>query len=139
MMPAELPVFKPSPMTYGGYNITWAVPKNSPHKEQAIKFLLFLNSPDVAEKWIRYTKSPTGIKGKLAETNFGLDKFENFQYTIDKKYKGNKVSLGVDTRIFMGTSITSYINKIFSCEITADQAMRIIKNELGKQRLLSMK
>jgi hypothetical protein len=69
----------------------------------------------------------------LAETNFGLDKFENFQYVIDKKYKGNKVSLGVDTRIFMGTSITSYTNKIFSCEITADQAMKIIKNEVGKQ------
>jgi len=40
-----------------------AVLKNSPHRDQAVKLLMSLNKPDVAEKWARYTKSPTGVKG----------------------------------------------------------------------------
>jgi ABC-type glycerol-3-phosphate transport system substrate-binding protein len=139
MMPTEMPVFKPSPMTFGGYNITWAVPKNAPHKDQAIKFLLFINRPDVAEKWSRYTKSPSGIKARMTDAYFGLDRFENYQYIIEKKYKGNKIDLTSDSRFFYGyefRNILTYTDNVFSGEITADQAVKRIKDEIAKQRLL---
>jgi ABC-type sugar transport system, periplasmic component len=134
MIPSELPVFKPSPLTIGGYHVTWAVPKNSPHKEQAIKFLLFLNTPDVAEKWARYTKSPSGIKSQLTQVYFGLDKFEDFQYTIEKKYGKNKMGFINNSRIYLGSdfqdiSIPSV--NVFSGEITADQAMQTIKKQIA--------
>ncbi len=80
MLPAEYPVFKNSPVCFGGYFVIWAVLKKSPHREQAVRFLLSLNKPDVAEEWSRNTKSPTGIKGNLTTYNFGLDKFENYEY-----------------------------------------------------------
>ncbi len=136
MMPSELPVFKPAPMTFGGYNITWAVPKNAPHRDQAIKFLLFLNRPDVAEKWARYTKSPTGIKAQMTEANFGLDRFENFQYMIDKKYNENKISLIDNSELLFGydnKNVSNYSDIVFSGEITADEAMKKIKNQIKKK------
>lgn len=75
MEPAELPTFKPASIYMGGYMIPWAVPKNSPHREEAIKYLLFLNKPDYAEKWSRYTKCPTGILGSVSSTAMGMDHF----------------------------------------------------------------
>jgi ABC-type glycerol-3-phosphate transport system substrate-binding protein len=75
MIPTEYPVFKQSPICFGGYFVIWAVLKKSPNRERAIRFLLSVNTPDVAEKWVRYNKSPTGIKGNLTTYNFGLDKF----------------------------------------------------------------
>ncbi len=135
MMPTELPVFKPSPIYFGGYSSTWAVPKNAPHKDLAIKFLLFMNRPDVAEKWARYTKSPCGIKGNLTNVNFGLDRFEDFQYTIEKKYGQHKTSLNVFAYIF-GKENENMINnseKVFSGEIKADEAIQDIKKQLNKK------
>jgi ABC-type glycerol-3-phosphate transport system substrate-binding protein len=75
MVPAELPTFKPSDVYFGGYSIMWAVPKNAPHKDMAVKFLLSMTKPDVAEKWTRYTKCPTGLKGTITNVSFGRDHF----------------------------------------------------------------
>lgn len=91
IMPCELPVFKESTTYIGGYNECFVVLKNAPHKDEAIKILMNWCRPELAEKWMRYTKGSTGITGNLTKTAFGTDQFENYMYTIDKKYDVNLI------------------------------------------------
>jgi ABC-type glycerol-3-phosphate transport system substrate-binding protein len=136
MLPAELPVFKPSPACYGGYFVTWAVLKNSPHRDQAIKLLMSFNKPDVAEKWGRYTKSPTGIKGNLSTETFGFDKFENYQYKMDHKYGKHKFNV-FNTSLFVfgkeNENVPNYADSVLLCNMSADKAMKEIRKLLRKK------
>jgi ABC-type glycerol-3-phosphate transport system substrate-binding protein len=86
-MPTEFPSFNKPVIYPAGYQVMWGVPKNAPHREEAIKFLLAMNMPSMAEMWVRYTKCPTGIKGNLTGISFGKDQFENFSYHIQDLYK----------------------------------------------------
>jgi ABC-type glycerol-3-phosphate transport system substrate-binding protein len=135
MLPTEYPVFKPSPLCFGGYFVTWAVLKKSPNRDKAIRFLLSLNKPDVAEKWARYTKSPTGIKGNLTTYNFGLDKFENFQYMMDHKYGQHKIGVFYNSLFFLGKEHmgdSSYAFEVLAGQLTTEQAMKRIKSKLKR-------
>ena len=139
MLPTELPVFKPSPLYFGGYFVTWAVLKKSPHREQAIRFLLSMNKPDVAEKWARYTKSPTGIRGNLTTANFGIDKFENFQVTMDKKYGQHKINVSYNSLYILGKEFQGIENcqaEVLSGAMKANQAIQRIRGQLKTRRAL---
>jgi ABC-type glycerol-3-phosphate transport system substrate-binding protein len=131
-----MPVFKPSPACYGGYFVTWAVLKNSPHREQAVKLLMSLNKPDVAEKWARYTKSPTGVKGNLSTVVFGFDKFENFQYMIDRKYGKHKFHVFNTASFVFGKeneNVPSFADSVLLSNMSADKAMKEIRKQLKKR------
>lgn len=131
MMPVEYPVVNPVNFFIGGYNIFWAVPKNAPHKEEAIKFLLALNKAKYAEKWVRYTKCPTGIKGKLASVSLGVDKFEDFTYNIINKYKGRLYITGDSRHIFDNEHIwdETYGYDVLNGKMSADEAIARIREE----------
>lgn len=131
--PAEFPVFNELSVYPGGYQVMWAVLKNAPHKEEAIKFLLAMNKPEMAERWVRYTKCPTGIKGNLTGVSFGNDQFEDFSYHVQDKY-------GLNTYRYYETSAwvldlaheetPIYFGEVFRGEMTAKEAMRLIRNNI---------
>jgi len=133
MMPCELPVYKTAPICFGGYNVTWVVPKKAKNRENAVKFLLYMNNPEFAEKWARYTKSPTGIKGKLTSLNFGTDKFENFQVVTDNKYSGKKIGLLGGSAFCFGNNNSQINNlsvEIISGEVTAEKAIASMRSQI---------
>jgi ABC-type glycerol-3-phosphate transport system substrate-binding protein len=133
MIPAELPTFKTPNIYMGGYQVTWAVPKNAPHREEAIKYLLFLNKPDYAEKWARYTKCPTGILGSVSSSALGMDHFEEFNYYIEKKYGLRKFNFIDDAEPILGNSrkkIKIFMPEVAFGQMTADEAMAEIRKEL---------
>jgi len=53
----------------------------------------FMNKPKAADKWERYSKSPTGIKAELASSAFGDDQFEDFVNGVEEKYGENMITL----------------------------------------------
>ncbi len=89
MVPAELPVFHETDHYLGSFIPTWAVMKNAPNRDEGIKLLMFWSRPQVAEKWIRYAKAPTGLVGHMSASDTGDDQFEQFQARITEKYGGN--------------------------------------------------
>ncbi len=137
ILPCELPVFKPSTVYLGGYVANWAVLKNAPHKDEAIKLMMYWCKPEVAEKWVRYTKSLSGIKGNLTTNTFGVDPFENFMYTIDKKYNGKMIQ-ELDNRYILGDKLLANKNfkvlfrviDVLEGHMTAEQAMDDIKRNI---------
>ena len=111
----------------------WAVPKNAPHKEEAIKFLLSLNKPSFSEMWVRYTKCPTGVTGNLTDVEFGTDKIENFSSYIQETY-GIHTYLQEDNYSkalgLKNIKVPGYVHEVLMGELTADEAMRKIRSQL---------
>jgi ABC-type glycerol-3-phosphate transport system substrate-binding protein len=138
IMPAELPVFKPTNIFPGGFTALWAVPKNAPHKDEAVDFLLTLNKPKFAEKWIRYTKCPTGIKGKLMTFSSGADKFEDFTYHVIDNYSEHLYSTG-DNRHIYNEELRSNINyayEVLDRDLDADAAMEKVREVVVSNKVI---
>jgi hypothetical protein len=133
-MPTEFPVFGNKTAYPASYNIIWAVLKNAPHRDEAVKFLLSMNEPDFADSWMRDTKCPTGIEGSLADDNFGSDQFEQFANYIQKTYKNKYYQVMesghyiLDNRFNDLTSL--YLMDVFEGKMTSKEAMSKIKQSL---------
>jgi hypothetical protein len=132
-IPNEFPVFNPPLIYPGGYPIMWGVLKNAPNKEQAIKFLLAMNQPSMAEAWVRNTKSPTGIKGNLADVSFGTDQFGRFSNHLQKTYGTNRYKEYENSGFIFGQDLINepnYYMEVIMGELTADEAMAKIRASL---------
>lgn len=132
MVPAELPVFQEVNYYPGGYIPTWAVFKDAPNRDNGIKLLLFWSTPKVAEKWVRYTKSPTGLRGHFSISEIGADAFEKFQHRITTKYGGNVLTvsnvgylLGKENRLLL-KDIAEKIIALLEGRTTAEAAYQEI-------------
>jgi ABC-type glycerol-3-phosphate transport system substrate-binding protein len=136
-VPAEFPSFTGGfPVYPWAYTITWAVLKKSPHKEEAIKFLLAMNKPSMADAWARYTKCPTGIKGSLSDVTFGSDQFENFAYHIQDKYKNKQYGYNGSGKMVLDDrfpqSASLYFTEVIEGVLTAKEAMNKIRQSVGR-------
>ncbi len=92
MVPVEMPTYEPVDHYMGGYNPMFAVAKDSPVRDEAVKLLMSFSTPNSAEKWIRYAKAPSGIKGNISKAggvSTNTDQFDNFITYITEKYGGN--------------------------------------------------
>ncbi len=134
MLPAELPVFQKVDFYQGGYIPAWAVWKESPHKEEAIELMIFWSRPQVAEKWVKYTMAPTGIKGHLTTGTEGEHPFAVWQSKITKRYNGNIYYIPSTAYIFgeekqnalLLDVVKAEILKLLDGETTAQEAYRSV-------------
>ncbi|MBN2261294.1 MAG: carbohydrate ABC transporter substrate-binding protein [Prolixibacteraceae bacterium] len=134
-MPAELPSFKPHIVYPSAYQVTWGVPKNAPNRDEAVKFLLAMNKPNIAEMWSRYTKCPTGIKGNLSGANLGGDQFEEFAKYVQENFGTNVYRYNESASWFLNERFADnphYFKEVIQGEITANEAMRAIKQSIAQ-------
>jgi spermidine/putrescine-binding protein len=137
MVPAELPVFKPVNYGLGGVITTWAVMKDSPNRDAAVRLVMSMSTPRVAEKWVQYTKTPTGVAGDFSKATMGSDVYEIYQRTLSEKY-GSRVQYSFNTSYLLGKDnsllqkdIVDVLWKLLEGKMTADQAQQAI---LAKMR-----
>jgi hypothetical protein len=134
-MPTEVPVFKKTELYPAIYNVSFGVLKNAPHREEAIKFMLAMNKPSTSELWVRYTKSPSGIKGNLTGLSFGVDQFENFSSHVQNTYKEYSYKMLENSWLILGSAHSkspNYFTEVIEGELTAQEAMRLIRNNLNR-------
>lgn len=136
MIPVEMPAFQQTNHYSGGYIPTWAVMKFSPNRENAIKLMMFWSTPKVAEKWIRYTKNPTGIAGHMAIAEEGADPFELFQHRITDQY-GPNVQYSANVGYIFGlenqalqSDVEIKIRELLTGQTTAEEAYEQIISQL---------
>ncbi len=137
MIPTELPAFKPVNYCLGGFIPTWAVMKDSPHREAAIRLVMSMSTPKVAERWVEYTKTPTGIAGHVSKATIGSDVYEVYQRTMSEKC-GSRVQYSYNAAYLLGKEntllqkdIVDVLWKLLEGKLTADQAQHSI---LAKMR-----
>ncbi|HEX5391951.1 MAG TPA: hypothetical protein VFW68_01630 [Rhodocyclaceae bacterium] len=132
MVPTELPVFKPVDYCLGGVIPTWAVMKDSPHREAAVRLVMSMATPRVAERWVQYTKTPTGLAGDFSKATMGSDVYEVYQRTMSEKY-GSRVQYSFNAAYLLGKKnsllqkdIVEILWKLLEGKMTADQAQHLI-------------
>ncbi len=87
IIPCELPIFEHDSKYYPGYyQGTFGVMKNSPNVDNAIKLIKYLCSESVAERYMMYSKSPTGLKTRITSSDFDQNNYDKYYNYIDKKY-----------------------------------------------------
>ncbi len=127
LRPAQLPGFERQNFYIGGFIPAWAVMKNSPARELGIELMRVWCSPEIAQKWIRYTKSPTGLSGTLYDSEYGLDVFAQFH---KKLIAGRTVQTDV---AFLKPEenpilpVWDYLIPVLDGEQTADEVLRKMK------------
>lgn len=137
MVPTEMPVFKSVDYGLGGVIPTWAVMKDSPHREAAIRLIMAMSTPRVAEKWVQYTKTPTGLVGDFSKATMGSDVYEIYQRTLSEKY-GSRMQYSYNVAYLLGKNnsllqkdIVEVLWKLLEGKTTAEQARKSI---LAKMR-----
>lgn len=132
-VPCEFPTMGEPTVYPATYLVTWGIPKQAPNKEEAKKFLMAMNKPNVAEQWSRYTKCPTGIKGNLSNAALGGDQFEMFSRHIQKKY-GSDIYRYYESQHWVlshNSNSSLFYNEVFNGEMSASDAMKYIRQNLG--------
>lgn len=64
-IPVEPPIIKYSNGIIGDFITTFAVMKKSPNKDAGLNLLKLWSEPKIADRWVVYTKNPTGLRGHL--------------------------------------------------------------------------
>src|SRR5208283_3923636 len=114
----------------GGYQSCWAVLKNAPNRDNAIKLMNYWTRADISEKWVRYTASPTAVKSNLTSVTLRLNQFENFKYTMNIKY-GTHLLESYDNRYILGIKnkdVKIPFIDVLENKMTVGQAIQKIKS-----------
>jgi ABC-type glycerol-3-phosphate transport system substrate-binding protein len=133
IIPCEFPAFEQLTIYPAAYQIPWGVHKNAPNKEEAVKFLLAMNTPAVAEMWSRYTKCPTGVKGNLASASLGGDQFEVFAQHIQDQYGTHRFRYHESGFWILNdqhAETNTYFKEVIQGEMTANEAMEAINRSI---------
>lgn len=140
---AELPGINSSIIYPLHYSVTWAVPKNAPNKEEAIKFLLHLNSSEIGEQWVNNTMCPTGINCNSTKSDFENNFQQDFSMYLSSKFKNHSYKTKNNNAYIFGSNLSnvnSYEIDVLSGKMTASEAQNKILNEIKLvQQLLSSK
>ena len=87
-IPVEPPVIKYSNGIVGDFIPTFAIMKNSPNRDAALNLLKLWSEPKIADRWVAYTKNPTGLKGHLQTpaSDIGDDVYNSYILDMTNKY-----------------------------------------------------
>ena len=81
---------------------------------------------DVAEKWVRYAKAPTGLVGNISTSDVGDDQFEQSQAEITDKY-GRKIHYSANAGFILGEE-----NELLQKEIN-EKLIQLLEGETTAQ------
>lgn len=135
MVPVEMPAYQPVNHYMGGYNPMFAVAKDSPVRDEAVKLLMTFSTPNVAEKWVRYAKGPSGIKGNISSAGSvseTSDQFDRFITYITDKYGGSVFDSKTVDYILgerykdLTVKFNMHLGDVMDGTATADQAYQAI-------------
>ncbi len=139
MVPVEMPMYQPVGHYMGGYNPMFAVAKDSPVRDEAVELLMSFSTPNTAEKWIRYAKAPSGIKGNISsagDVSQKTDQFDRFITYISNKYGGNVFDSKTVDYILgdkykdLTLSFTMHLGAVMDGKMTADEAYDAILSDM---------
>lgn len=88
--PVESPMAKYSNGLVGQFSNVWGVMKNSPQRKAGIELLQLWSESKNAEKWMVYTKNPTGLKGHLTDHSSMKEKQDVYRQFVNTMLEGHK-------------------------------------------------
>lgn len=135
MHPCELPSLKDKKAsTYSGmYNAIFVVPKNAKNKEAAIELMKFISSSETAEKWVKYSKCPTGLDYRTVYADFNTDEINQFSQHIKNKYNDNLAEPVLDKILFRKSkNITYSSEEVMNGNMSPREAVAVVKKQVTR-------
>jgi ABC-type glycerol-3-phosphate transport system substrate-binding protein len=135
LRPCEIPSFegKISPFYSGFFQVIFVVPKNSQNPEGGKRFIQFITTTETADKWVKYSKSPTGLKTSISYTDFGQNMYEKFFQHIQQKYGNNQMDVNLNELLFNTTKTIDFkYSEVLSGNLSASDAMKNIRKVINK-------
>jgi len=140
MKPCEIPSLEGrKALSYpGNFTSLFAVPKNSKNIEAVKRLVRFMTTAEQGEKWIKYSKNPTGLKTRIVTTDFGTEEYDIFYRHIQNKFGVSLIEADL-FYTFFGTPASGYkfdmsaFNNSFHAtdivlgKITAGEALNLLK------------
>jgi ABC-type glycerol-3-phosphate transport system substrate-binding protein len=126
MHPCEIPNIDNKTSSYypGMYNCVFVVPQKAQNREAAELLMQFISSKDKAELWTKYSKSPTGLKVRISDSEFGSDEYAKFSQQIKDKYNDKLIAVSLGMLLFNTPKRLEFqVEKVLRGEITANQAL----------------
>ncbi len=134
MRPCEFPSMpgKKAQAYAGTYNAIFAIPKKAKNKEAAIRFMKYMSTVDIAEKWEQYSKCPTGLNSRISVNEFGTDAFGNLSKHMIKKYDNRLADIVLAKDLFGGNQrhINFHAIDVANGNMTADQGVNSIRSQM---------
>ncbi len=139
MVPVEMPMYQGVDHYMGGYNPMFAVAKDSPVRDEAVKLLMTFSTPNAAEKWVRYAKAPSGIEGNVStagDISKKTDQFDSFITYITEKYGGNVYDSKTVDYILgekykdLTLQFTMHLGDVVDGKATAEEAYNAILDDM---------
>jgi hypothetical protein len=94
------------------------------------------STPRIAERWVQYTKTPTGLVGDFSKATVGSDAYEVYQRTLSEKY-GSRVQYSFNAAYLLGKDnsllqkdIVDSLWKLLEGKMTADQAQHSVLEKM---------
>lgn len=100
--PCELPSMnnKTATVYSGYYSAPFVIPKNGKNTKTAINLMKFICSENVAEKWVKYSKSPTGINHRMVYAELSQNETNLFSQYIKNKYNDRLAQVNLSQTLF---------------------------------------
>jgi ABC-type glycerol-3-phosphate transport system substrate-binding protein len=133
MRPCELPVLSNhTSSSYSGlYNCVFVVPKSAKNRAAAEKLMKFIASKESSDKWIQYSKSPTGLRVRFDETDFSKDVYAKFSQHIKHKYHDKLLQVKLENYLFNSEKkIQFQVEKVLKGEISGKEALASVLKQL---------
>ncbi len=131
--PCEIPSFagKISPFYSGFFQCIFVVPKYAQNPEAGKRFIKHITTTETADKWVKYSKCPTGMRNTISYTDFGQDIYEKFFQHLQKKYGNNQIDVKLNELLFNTKKTLNFrYNDVLEGNLTADEAMAQLKRQL---------
>ena len=108
-------------------------------RDQAVKVLMSFATPNSAERWVRYAKAPSGIRGNISvagQVSQIADQFDRFIKHITDAYGGNVFDSKTVDYILGGkyrnmtVRFNMRLGDVMDGVMTADQAYKAILGDM---------
>jgi ABC-type glycerol-3-phosphate transport system substrate-binding protein len=133
MKPCEIPSLddKKSFAYSGFFQVIFVVPKNSKQSKAAERFIEFISTKETAEKFIKYFKSPTGLKTGISYNDFGKSAFEIYYKHLQSKYGNNLKQVNISNFLFETDKQLDFkIMEVTTGNMTATEALKDVERQL---------
>jgi ABC-type glycerol-3-phosphate transport system substrate-binding protein len=130
MRPCEIPSLDNHTSKYypGFSQLIFVVPKNSQNPEAAKRFIKYMSTTETADKWVKYSKCPTGMKTTMSYNDFGQDNYNIFFRHIQKKYGNNQFDVDIVKLLFnKNTTIDFKVDDVLDGKTSAHDALKNVE------------
>jgi hypothetical protein len=93
----------------------------------------FITTLQTAEKWLKYSRCPTGLKNRISYTDFATGEYTRFSQHIEKKYNDRLDETNLSVMLFKTDKYVDFqVEKILNGQISTKEALHNVEVQIRR-------